>query len=63
MKRPSKSKPTRRATLGGSEESGAEQLAVASEHQQQGREAGVSYAYVGCYTTVERYARGDGIHV
>ncbi len=23
----------------------------------------MSYAYVGCYTTAERYARGDGIHV
>ena len=23
----------------------------------------VSFAYVGCYTTAQRYARGDGIHV
>ena len=28
-----------------------------------GKEAKVSYAYVGCYTTAERHARGDGIHV
>lgn len=63
MKRPIKSKPTHRATPGGSEELGAERLAEASEHQQQGCETGVPYAYVGCYTTVERYARGDGIHV
>jgi hypothetical protein len=29
---------------------------------QQGR-AAATYAYVGSYTTAERYARGDGIHV
>jgi 6-phosphogluconolactonase len=28
-----------------------------------GSAGGVSYAYVGCYTTAERYARGNGIHV
>jgi len=27
------------------------------------RSAGVFFAYVGCYTTPRRYARGDGIHV
>jgi 6-phosphogluconolactonase (cycloisomerase 2 family) len=30
---------------------------------QPGRAAGALYAYVGCYTTARRYARGDGIHV
>jgi 6-phosphogluconolactonase (cycloisomerase 2 family) len=44
---------TRREWIGG-----AAALAVA-----RGQSAGALFAYVGCYTTVQRYARGDGIHV
>jgi 6-phosphogluconolactonase len=36
--------------------------AAIAARAQQGKPAAV-YAYVGCYTTPERYARGDGIHV
>jgi 6-phosphogluconolactonase (cycloisomerase 2 family) len=44
---------TRRALLGVS--------AVALAQNR--KTAGGGYAYVGCYTTAQRYARGDGIHV
>jgi len=51
-------KPTRRALLRGGAALGMARLAA-----QPSRAAGVVYAYVGCYTTARRYARGDGIHV
>lgn len=63
MHRRNKSEPTRRALLGGGVALGAARLASAFERPQPGGTAGVSYAYVGCYTAAERYARGDGIHV
>ncbi|MGO9230616.1 MAG: lactonase family protein [Bryobacteraceae bacterium] len=50
--------PTRRALLKGGAALGMARLAA-----QPNRAAGVVYAYVGCYTTAQRYARGDGIHV
>jgi 6-phosphogluconolactonase len=50
--------PTRRALLRGGVALGMARLAA-----QPSRAAGVLYAYVGCYTTARRYARGDGIHV
>jgi 6-phosphogluconolactonase (cycloisomerase 2 family) len=50
--------PTRRALLRGGAALGMARLAA-----QPSRAAGVVYAYVGCYTTARRYARGDGIHV
>jgi 6-phosphogluconolactonase (cycloisomerase 2 family) len=50
--------PTRRALL----RAGAA-LGVARLGAQPNRAAGALYAYVGCYTTARRYARGDGIHV
>ena len=50
--------PTRRALLRGGAALGMARLAA-----QPNRAAGVVYAYVGCYTTARRYARGDGIHV
>jgi 6-phosphogluconolactonase (cycloisomerase 2 family) len=50
--------PTRRALLRGGVALGIARLAA-----QPNRAAGVLYAYVGCYTTAQRYARGDGIHV
>jgi len=50
--------PTRRALLMGGAALGMARLAA-----QPNRAAGVVYAYVGCYTTARRYARGDGIHV
>jgi 6-phosphogluconolactonase len=52
------SEPTRRALLGGGVAFGAARLAAAFQ-----RPHGATYAYVGCYTAAERYARGDGIHV
>lgn len=63
MKRRSKSEPTSCAPLGGGVALDSARLASAYEPPQPSRAAGVSYAYVGCYTTAERYARGDGIHV
>jgi len=45
---------TRRALLGGT--------AVFLARGQSGRAARPLFAYVGCYTTAQRYARGDGIH-
>jgi 6-phosphogluconolactonase (cycloisomerase 2 family) len=45
--------PTRRAVLAG----GTALLAAS------GQSGGALYAYTGCYTTAQRYARGDGIHV
>ena len=36
---------------------------AAAARGQTGRAAGPLYAYAGCYTTAQRYARGDGIHV
>ena len=52
--RPSTSLPlTRRALLGGLM---AAPLAAQTK-------SGALYAYVGCYTTAQRSARGDGIHV
>ena len=50
--------PTRRALLRGGAALGVARLAA-----QPNRAAGALYAYVGCYTTARRYARGDGIHV
>jgi len=50
--------PTRRALLRGGAALGIARLAA-----QPNRAAGALYAYVGCYTTAQRYARGDGIHV
>ena len=50
--------PTRRALLMGGVALGMGRLAA-----QPSPAAGVVYAYVGCYTTAQRYARGDGIHV
>ncbi|MBE0556963.1 MAG: lactonase family protein [Proteobacteria bacterium] len=62
MNRPKKSGAARRALPGATMETGEERLA-ASETPQPDRAAGGSFAYVGCYTTAKRYARGDGIHV
>jgi 6-phosphogluconolactonase len=45
---------TRRTLLG------ASLVAAAATAQQS---SGAVYAYVGCYTTTKRYARGDGVHV
>ncbi|MGP8248211.1 MAG: lactonase family protein [Bryobacteraceae bacterium] len=62
--------PTRRTLLRGGMALGiaglagpsrAEQTPAAGAHTD--RAAGALYAYVGCYTTARRYARGDGIHV
>jgi 6-phosphogluconolactonase (cycloisomerase 2 family) len=50
--------PTRRTLLRGGAAVRMARLAA-----QPNRAAGVVYAYVGCYTTARRYARGDGIHV
>jgi 6-phosphogluconolactonase (cycloisomerase 2 family) len=36
---------------------------MASKSKPINNKAGASFAYVGCFTTVARYARGDGIHV
>jgi 6-phosphogluconolactonase (cycloisomerase 2 family) len=58
MDRMSIGEPTRRALLKGGAALGMARLAA-----QPNRAAGVVYAYVGCYTTAGRYARGDGIHV
>lgn len=62
--------PTRRALLQGGTVLAAAPLAGLSRAEQTAlpvpypnRAAGVLYAYVGCYTTARRYARGDGIHV
>jgi 6-phosphogluconolactonase len=63
MNQPTKRKPARRTSLSGGVTSGATRLASAFEPSQPKNAVGVSYAYVGCYTTTERYARGDGIHV
>jgi len=47
---------TRRALLGS--------VAASAVARAQSRgNANALYAYVGCYTTAQRYARGDGIHV
>ncbi|SPE35949.1 fragment of putative 6-phosphogluconolactonase, YbhE-type (part 1/2) [Candidatus Sulfopaludibacter sp. SbA6] len=56
--RPS-AEPTRRSLLGGSAAAILAQWAALA----QPASSGVVYAYVGCYTTAQRYARGDGIHV
>jgi 6-phosphogluconolactonase (cycloisomerase 2 family) len=58
MDRMSIGEPTRRALL-----RGGAALWMARLAAQPNRAAGVVYAYVGCYTTAGRYARGDGIHV
>jgi 6-phosphogluconolactonase (cycloisomerase 2 family) len=50
--------PTRRALLRSGAAAWMARLAA-----QPSRAAGVVCAYVGCYTTAQRYARGDGIHV
>src|ERR1019366_7082924 len=62
--------PTRRPLLRGGAGLGMARLAAPSWAEQTPqaasptrRPAGVHYAYVGCYTTTRRYARGDGIHV
>jgi 6-phosphogluconolactonase (cycloisomerase 2 family) len=46
---------TRRELIGGA-------AATALARAQSGGE-GALYAYTGCYTTAQRYARGDGVHV
>jgi 6-phosphogluconolactonase (cycloisomerase 2 family) len=53
--------PTRRSLLCG----GLAALAGPAAGMQASRpkRAPAAYAYVGCYTTAKRYARGDGIHV
>jgi 6-phosphogluconolactonase (cycloisomerase 2 family) len=63
-------KPTRRALLRGGAALGIVRLTTPSWAEQTPQAAsrpccaaGVLYAYVGCYTTARRYARGDGIHV
>jgi 6-phosphogluconolactonase (cycloisomerase 2 family) len=48
---------TRRAWLGGAA------VLAAGARAQSGRPNQARFAYVGCYTTAQRYARGDGIHV
>src|ERR1035437_5378124 len=58
MNRMSSGEPTRRALLRGGAALGVARLAA-----QPNRAPGTLYAYVGCYTTARRYARGDGIHV
>ena len=63
MNRPKKREPARRTPPGGSVATEATPLTSAREPSPPGRAAGASYAYVGCYTTAERYARGDGIRV
>ena len=47
---------TRRGFLAGG-------VSLAAMHGQQTAGAGTVFAYAGCYTTAQRYARGDGIHV
>jgi 6-phosphogluconolactonase (cycloisomerase 2 family) len=47
---------TRREWLAGA-------AAAAATHAQSGGSRAPLFAYVGCYTTADRYARGDGIHV
>ncbi len=61
MRREKTTQPTRRSLLGGSVAMLAAGLA-APVRAWQGRPE-TMYAYVGCYTTAKRYARGDGIHV
>lgn len=63
MNQPRKSGSTRRAPLASGAASNEARSASASDLPQPGAATGASYAYVGCYTTAERYARGDGIHV
>jgi 6-phosphogluconolactonase (cycloisomerase 2 family) len=58
MDRMSIGEPTRRALLMGGAALGMARLAA-----QPSGAAGMICAYVGCYTTARRYARGDGIHV
>jgi len=62
--------PTRRTLLRSGMALGIRGLAGGSRAEQTppvgghaSRAAGAVYAYVGCYTTARRYARGDGIHV
>ena len=55
-------KTSRRAFLGGSVALAAARWSGALQAQQDSR-GGPIFAYVGCYTTAQRYARGDGIHV
>ena len=50
--------PTRRGLLRGS----AAAILAGWAAPAQTAPAGAVYAYVGCYTTAQRYARGDGIH-
>lgn len=65
MNRPTKEKdkPARRSRKGGGTASGAQRAASDLEPQHPGGTPGISCAYVGCYTTAQRYSRGDGIHV
>jgi 6-phosphogluconolactonase len=70
MDRMSIDEPTRRTLLRGGMALGIAQLAGPSRAEQTpaavphpNHAAGALYAYVGCYTTARRYARGDGIHV
>ena len=58
-----KDKPARRSRKGGGTASGAQRAASDLEPQHPGGTPGISCAYVGCYTTAQRYSRGDGIHV
>jgi 6-phosphogluconolactonase len=55
--------PTRRTLLSGVAALAGARLAVGSTAQEAQRAGGAMYAYVGCYTAAQRYARGDGIHV
>jgi 6-phosphogluconolactonase len=64
---------SRRALLGGTWLAGAAILgsgtgvvdarSAAAPPPQTARKVAALYAYVGCYTSAKRYARGDGIHV
>ncbi len=53
---PPRGELTRRGLLGGA-------AAIAGRWAAPAQGQAVVYAYVGCYTTAQRYARGDGIHV
>ena len=54
--------PSRRTVLGAGAAAFAAQF-VRTGRAQQSRASGSLYAYVGCYTSEKRHARGDGIHV
>ena len=54
---------SRRAVLRGGLATLAGTVAAAAEPQAASGHPGATFAYAGCYTTAQRYARGDGIHV